>query len=247
MASTSYGTGIVHASEKAVRLYPRLSYDAIRHRGVLYLHGSTASALTVVSSNGYAQPTMLNHLADKGYPLLACDLGASLTNWYNDAEGLPRIDEAYTYAMSTLGWKAGKVHIFAASMGNVGALRWAQVNLDKVASIACAIPAYDMETARVANVTLRGQIDTAYGVTYPAPLPAGENPPDFIDDIAAAGIPWKGYYSSDDEADFVAGAIACADALDGELTSLGALGHTDAAIGAVPFAEVAAFYRAYDA
>lgn len=237
-ASTAVGR--YYAGEMDVTMWPQDLY-AQEHPGIIFCHGATARANVVLAKNGVMLARLLSKLVDAGWPLLSCDLGPTPSNWGNDAEVMPRMDDAYAYAMS-VGFKPNKVHLFVTSMGNVSGLRWAAANSEKVASIVAAIPAYDMELHRQVDGGLRTPIDSAWGTPYPAPLPAGANPPDLTLDV-----PWLGYYSSDDRSDFVSGAQDCAVALGGDVHSLGPLGHTDLAMGSIPLDEVATFYSYVEA
>lgn len=249
MSNKSSKTGGYHTGEREVVIRPRNKPTQDRY-GVIYCHGATADARVATGIAGSGQPTLLQRIADiGGYNIFVADLGSSLTNWGN-SEAMSRMDEAFTYVVSTLGFRSGKVHLIGASMGHVVNLRWTIADKTRVASITGIIPAYDMQAIRVnasgaaSNDTLKGQIDTAYSVVYPAALPAHSNPPDDIASIA--GIPYENFYASDDVTEFVAGAAAAASALSGTSTSLGALGHTDTAIGSASARTIVDFMAAHD-
>lgn len=244
MANALIQTGAYFAGQKSVLESPRIKQAG--RRPVIYLHGATANALSIKGQLGFGLARTVRQVADLGYTVLATDLGASTTNWGNDSDFMPRMDDTYTNLVTRgLISDGDPVHLLAASMGTVGALRWAQDNPTKVDALAAMIPAYDMQAHRVQNVTLRSQIDAAYSVTYPAALPAGVNPPDFIEDLVGI-LDFVCWYSSNDESAFVDGAQDLAEALGGTATSLGPLGHTDAALGAVPALDIATFFAAHD-
>ena len=83
-------------------------------------------------------------------------------------------------------------------------------------------------------------IDAAHGVTYPTALPAGYDPAANAGSITS-GV-WQFWYSTDDA--ISANVSTLATAISADLHSLGAMGHTDAAIGAVDIAAAIAFVEA---
>jgi alpha-beta hydrolase superfamily lysophospholipase len=128
------------------------------------------------------------------------------------------------------------VVLIGSSMGATAALTWAANHRADTACVVGWIPAVDLQAIRVADTGgLRASIDTAYGVTYPASLPAGTDPATLDYD----GLPIQLWTASDDEVSVNAQDIAT------DHHDLGALDHTSAAVAAVDLADVHAFISAH--
>jgi pimeloyl-ACP methyl ester carboxylesterase len=223
-----------HAAGRDVVIAPTRR-PAVALPPLVYCHGATEDAWAALGSFGSGHVALLHLFADLGRYVVACDLGASSTNWAN-SQATTCLTDAVAYAITASGYAGSKVHLLGASMGHALACRWAALNPTKVRSITGVIPAVGVQWCRDNNATLRAQIDAAHGVTYPAALPAGADPfTDAAQVATLAGIPWQGFAASDDTtAAPLANVRAWGAAVGGAVTSLGALGHTDAAIGAVP-------------
>lgn len=244
----SGGTGRYSATgttEHDLILKPRLSLLAPNaYPPIIYCHGSTESPFHIGTDTGSggAFPTMLNKIVHLGRWIFSADLGPTLTEWAS-ATSMSRMTDLYNWSKTVTGWTGAKVHIMASSMGNSTAAKWAAANPDKVYSITGFIPVTGIQWCRDNNTTLRGQIDTIYGVTYPAALPAGADP---FTDTAQVNtlktIPFLGYSASDDTlAAPLANTNAWAAIVGGESYSVGALGHTDAAQGAPDYSYIVKF------
>lgn len=176
--------------------------------------------------------------------LLSSDWGGVAT-WGNST-AISRAAAGRT-AVQTAGAASGKVGLVGVSMGGGLAINYAKSALANVSWIILVIPALDQQYARVQDTVegiagLRASIDAATGVTYPAALPANQNP---IDNAAAiTSIPILMFVCSDDD---VSTGYATFAANHGNCTTvqLGALGHTEAAVSAVNVDTVVAFIDAH--
>lgn len=222
------------ATEQDIYLRPRLlTVNPASRPPIVYCHGSTQAPAHLVGVGGPALPTMVARLVDLGWWVFAADLGPSLTQWAN-ATSMARMVDLVAWAKAVTGWTGAKVHLMASSMGHATATKYAAAHPAQVASITGMIPVTGVQWCRDNNPALRAQIDAAAGVVYPAALPAGYDP--FTDPAqiaAVAGLPWQLHAASDDVAAApLASAEAWAEQVGGEAFSVGALGHTDAAMGA---------------
>lgn len=227
-------------------LVPRLR-PAVALPPLVYCHGSSVPASIAVGFSGPGQPSLLQKICELGRYVVVCQLGASLTNWAN-AQAMACTTDAVAWAIAKSGYTGTAVHMMGVSAGHAVASRWAALNPSKVRSITGAIPVTGIQWCRDNNAQLQTAIDAAWGVSYPAPLPAGADP--FTDPAMVAtlkGIPWQGYSSTDDPtASPLANTQAWAAVVGGAAHSLGALGHTDAAIGSVPFPDMARLLYDHD-
>lgn len=234
-AASASPAGRVTAGQRDVIIQPRRPTSK---RPVVYCHGATVNALAAQGANGPGLVQLLHGLADQGRTILVTDLGTSLTNWGN-AAAMTAMTAAVDYIAP-----AGTVHLLGSSMGAATALNWTADNRARVLSVATIIPGLDLQSIRVESATIRTQIDAAWGVTYPAALPAGASPYDNQGDFT--GLPFTGWYASDDLTAFVTPPQTFATNLGGTMTSLGAVGHTDAAHTAVPVGTLESFFDTYD-
>jgi pimeloyl-ACP methyl ester carboxylesterase len=158
--STS-GVGAYVASERHVLIANRDYRADGTKRGVLYCpsHGNDATQAIAA----HYVDDVLNAVAEAGFPVLSCDLGAGGTSWGNDT-AISRFTSAKNYLQGTCGAKAGAVLVYGFSMGGLTALNWARQHPDKVAAAAFACPAVDLADIHDNN---RGgyaaEIETAYG------------------------------------------------------------------------------------
>lgn len=239
MTTTSMGRRIASPEDEVIflsRLRPVVALPL-----VIWCHYSAGSAAESLMAPTSGHGLMLRRIADNGFVVIAHDLGvAPRTNWGN-AEAQARLASVKTWGQANLPVASGGVHLIGASMGCVAALRYAHLNPASTRSVTAILPAVHMEEIRATNLTLRSAIDTAWGVTYPAPLPAGVDPWSFSGDLTS--LPYLSFTSSDD--DFTEDAIAFADAVGGTSYDLGAEGHDDQAIGVVPVDVVTDFMRTH--
>lgn len=228
--ATVLGVGRFTAAKVDSTLRPRITQAK---PAVVYCH---SAAMDGTEALGLAQLPSIGPLMRA----LATDrlvVAPTLETLWGNATSRARIDAAVAWARAN-GASAGPVVLIGASMGGCAALSWAAANPADTAGVVGIIPAVDLEAIRVSSGTLRPSIDAAYGVVYPAALPAGASPAG-----NNPGVPTQLWYATDDAVSENVPAYAAT--VGAELHGLGALGHSDAAVAAVPPASVAAFVLAH--
>jgi alpha-beta hydrolase superfamily lysophospholipase len=210
---------------------------------VVYCHGLGADPGQITGTNGQpATGKLLTTIAEAGYPIVANNHAALWGASPSDT----RVDEAVTFARTTLGAHPTKrPFIIGGSMGAATALHWAKaVGPNGVAGVIAIIPALDLEAIRTANtLSARAGIDAAWGVTWISDrvvaLPAGANAYDNTSNyLVIDGIL---FVATDDAVS--AGYSTFATNTKFQLVTVGALGHTDAAIAAVDVQQVLRFMQ----
>lgn len=157
--------------------------------------GSAGSYKNTATSPGIFR--IFNMLSDT-YAVIATDFGGVAT-WGSDVV-LTRFDSILTWAAANLpGVDVSKVYIWAQSMGNWNALRCAADRRSRVRSIVANVPVCDINDIRNRNVIgARAPIDAAWGVAYPAALPARADLLARAQAGELSGLPWLGLISSGD-------------------------------------------------
>ncbi len=124
------------------------------------------------------------------------------TNWtWGDDEMITRIDDALTYAEAQYGFNP-PYHFVGVSMGTPCAMNWAVNNLDKVRSIACMLPAVNIQEIVDDNLANTGAVAPPnvyppnHGTAYGVRPPDSHNPASYAADLS--GIPIKLWYSNND-------------------------------------------------
>lgn len=211
-------------------------------RGALYLHGANADHAACRDYANLGELHLVNAVAEL-FPVLSIDAGGP-TAMGNDT-AIARIGDAVSYLQGARGAKAGKVILIGSSMGVLGALNYARANPTKVAAVLGVIPAIDLHDIVVNDrAGLAAAANASYGGTY-SELTHGpmHNPASYA---AFFTVPTRLYYASDDAAAIPSAALAfTAACTSARAFSLGALGHTQAAIDAVPRAEVLRWLRQF--
>lgn len=197
---------------------------------VILVHGAGATALNAFTrAASFAESYLGPMVGYSGRKAVAGWFGSSLTtDPFANSTHMDCIEDAITLT------GAAKAHIWGASMGGGAAVRFASLNPTLVASIMCVIPMSDMQAMYAANRGgLRANMGTAWGVTYPTPLPTPDT--DLIGThapaVAAAGIPRRLQYSTADVLVLPAEATALAAGLGitGEVIDTTS-GHTETTI-----------------
>lgn len=200
----------------------------------VYLNGANGTASEAVGGDGLPAVGGLNwRLARDGLLVVA----PTVTQTWGNATAMSRIDQAVTYARANLGGSAAPPVMVGGSHGATGGLLYAASH--EVAAVVGFIPAVDVAFIRDNDLLgQRATIDAAWGVTHPQALPAdaivlGKDP----------GCPVQLWYSTDDP--ISTGVVDYATSVNADLHSLGALGHTDAAIAAIDTDQMLAFIAAH--
>jgi len=252
MAVLSYGVGRYATGEADVLITRRTYRPDGTRRGIIYCHGAGERAISLLNSNSNKteEAVLFQTLAEAGFPLVACDLGTGTGTTTGDSWGntnaQARVADAITWLQSPSGGgaKTGQVLMLGISMGNSTMINYAKNNPSNVAAMVGIIPVSDLDDIRNNDRnSYRSWIDTAYGVTYPAALPAGANPATSYS--GAVGIPYKTWYAADDTIVMASTVLALTAAIGGTATSVGNLGHSNAAVGAVPISAVIDFFLAH--
>lgn len=206
----------------------------IGKRGVVLVHGSGAPTQFIDPTAQPSSVALAAALASAGIPCVAAEFGGD--KWANTANVMAGIAAAKTLLHSTFPLShATQICVLGVSMGGAGAIRYAQLNPSLIAGVVGIIPAYDMkyEYANISGVA--APIEAAWGFSgignYPAAADLATNAP------SAAGIPILTGYASNDTTVPPAPVIAYHNSVGGlpdDLVNLGTLGHTDAAVGAMP-------------
>lgn len=238
--STSLTTNRVRTGEYEVVWSPRTMRAG--RCGVILLH-QQGQPLTVPS---FMYPTLSKAgdlaaaLTRAGIPAISAHMGGD--SWAN-ATAMTAIDAAWTVLKAdhpTM--RTDKVCLLGISMGGALAARYTQLHPEKVAAVVGIIPAYDPKAAYLASDNTDAEQQAAWGFSgienYPSALDLAANA------AAAHGVPILSAYASDDVLITPASVTAYHSAVGGQpanLVNVGPLGHTNAAIGAVPAATVARF------
>lgn len=228
-----------HSSVDRGRVIPTLLDSYLipkrpRYRELLiYCHGVTGDATEMLGGAGVPSlrtftRALVDH-ADGGWAMASI----SIPGTWGDVFGMSCIDAHITWMQTTFPDfvdPSKPVKIVGTSHGGSSGLTYGYTRtIDAMVGI---IPAIDQQAIRVSNVMgLRASIDPAWGVTYPAALPAGANPNTTAHKAILKFINQQLWYSSDDT---VSENIATYGAETyAELHNMGALGHTDTAVGTV--------------
>lgn len=214
-------------------------YVLVGRAPLVYCHSGAGSAYEALVNPFASMIGITKELVDgDGFAVAAPTTGAAFGNeTHRD-----RIRAAVTLAR-THGATADPPIFCCTSMGTAGAMNFAvHPDEESVACIVGFIPAFDLQHARDEDwpgSNARANIDAAWGVTYPAALPAGADPAS--NTTALADLPIQLWYANNDL--WAETIIPFGAATGAELHDLGALGHTDAAIAAVDVDAVREFIR----
>lgn len=217
---------------------------APRHRvgrpPVIHLNGVNGNGAQPWTVNG-GMLAIIKALVANGFVVISPTVSA----FWGNAAGEQRVDDALAWARAEFGCSDEPGITLGASHGAGSSLRYMMNHPDHVACAVTIIPAGDFQALRDTDplaLGLRASIDTAYGVVYPAALPAGTNPADRAADLA--GKPIQMWKASDDPVSVNMDTF-CAQLSDCELHNVGATGHTETSIAAVPPQAVVDFVQAH--
>lgn len=224
LAST-YGVGRYVAAEADYTIGSSRAWSGNKPR-LIYCHGATSTTAEVFTWP--EQVALIRDLA-QDYLVTVADLGFDT---YGNDLAATRVGEALAYQAATFG-ATGPAVLVGASMGALTAMVYALNNPANVAAVVGIIPAVDIADLYTANPSLQAAINTAYSPAYnDATHGPTHSPVQFAASIAAS-IPVALFYSSNDT-QARPGPVLAFDAArpSTSVTSVGALGHTNAAIGA---------------
>lgn len=226
--AVSTKTGSIRSGETDSLFTPgRLAPGA---HGVVLLHGSSAPS-NFTDLTHWATNMLAGLVAGSGLPCIAGEMSGQ--SFANDAV-MADIDTAVTYMANLTDVSSSRFHLIGASMGAYVGLRYATEHPERVASYTGMIPLCDLVYAYENNTLgLRAQIGTAWGVTYPTPLPARAD----VTSTASAlngVVPARFYYATDDTVIPTATVTAMAATTGGTAVNLGnAGGHNEPSIKAI--------------
>lgn len=146
--------------------------------GVVFCPGGPGDAAAWYHTPGSGHKKLVDKVAEKFPVMIMNDVGSAYGNASDRADFLAA--KAFLQAQPGV-IPTGPVGTITWSQGFNQATTVSRNNANTVACIAGITPSVDLEDLRTFNrpggsSTMRSQIDTAWGVTYPAPLPAGANP-----------------------------------------------------------------------
>lgn len=210
--------------------------------GVVLLHGQS-SPKQYMDSAQIASVRLAAALAGSGIPCIAAEMRGN--SWAN-ANGMADLELAGSKLQAEFpAIRTDKVCLVGISMGAALAARYSQLHPAAVAAVVGVIPAYDPKAIYINNDAGDAAMEAAWGfsglVNFPDALDLGPKA------ALASSVPILSGYASDDTlvpAASVTAYHAAAGGIVGNLLNVGNLGHTDAAIAAVPIATIARFLGA---
>lgn len=207
--------------------------------GVVLLHGQT-SPRQFMDSAQLASVRLAAALASAGIPCIAAEMHGN--SWANDP-AMTDITTAWGVLKTTYStMRTDKLCAVGVSMGGALATRYAQLNPASVAAVVGIIPAYDPKAIYINNNVGDAAMEAAWGFSglgaFPDALDLGTKA------ALASTVPLLTGYASNDTVVPAASVTAYHTAAGGDpanIIDLGALDHTDAAIGAMPVTTIARF------
>lgn len=176
---------------------------------------------------GLSAASLLNALVAQGY----CVVAPNVTDLFGNATAMTRISDAITWGRANLPCTTGPVAIVGASNGAIAGIQYLRQNPTLVAAVVTLICPVDLNNIRVNDISsLRASIDTAWGVTYPAALPAHADPLTDVAAYAAVGAKVQQWISTNDPLDNATTGhteTGFAANIGAEAHSAGAVGHAE--------------------
>lgn len=236
-----WNVGAYSANEGSVILVPDIPPPTGGYKIILLCHGMTNQAVTPSNQfTTYNAPNLYSiyrALLSAGYVLAGADLGivtvgtTQSDNWGN-ANSIAEMSTFLTYVRSHVpaARQTGPVAINGGSMGSLTSLQYQIANPGSVACAFHTLPVNDLNSIYQNNPSQlfsgagRASIGAAWGVVYPAALPAGSNPAT----LAAPATPLRLYYTVDDLICLPQTVVSyAAKGTNIEAISLGTGGHAD--------------------
>lgn len=230
-ASLNFGRATASIQDAIVspRLYPF-------RNPTLYLHGVGSAASEAMGAITPSVGPIIAAIADARFPVGATT--APFT-WGNTTGRNQTTDVANWLRNVHLATSDGLI-LIGASHGTTWAFNYAVANPGTVACIVALLPIADLTAVRDGDILgLRAGIDAAWGVSYPTPLPVASDP--MQNTAALSSIPIQLWYAPDDPVSVNIASFASS--TGAELNSVGALGHSDAAIAAADISSIVSFIR----
>lgn len=239
---TSAGLSRATSGDNDIFLGPVGAWSPGGLPGVLFCHGANQTCYVSRATTTTGQFALTNALGE-AFSLAITDTGGTAA-WGNNTS-IAAVGQVKTWLQGTWGAKAGKVALVGVSMGAVTALNYARANPTLVSCVVVCIPVIDLNDIVVNNRgSLAASVNTAYGGTYNDGTDGPTHSP--AQYAASFTVPTLGYYSSDDTT-AIASAVTTFDTACAAATfnSVGALGHSEAAVAAAPTSAILDFIWAH--
>lgn len=208
--------------------------------GLILLPGSGNPRAYMDTVNQPASVKLAAAVASFGIPTITCDFYG---NSWSNANAMTAITSAWTVLKAAFPlMRTDKVCLLGGSMGGGAVARWSQLNPTNTAAVVGLIPAYDTKYEYDNVAALVTPIETAWGFTGVGNFPSAAN--NLANVTPAIGIPILTYYAGNDTtvpSAGVTGYHTAAGGTGGNITNVGNLGHTDAAIAAAPISSIRDF------
>lgn len=226
------------ANEESIIWYDRQG----RHKQrplVLFCH-TTGVTTKGINHPAFGQWQVPERIASWGFCVVAGDLGVDQAaapndgrNTWGNAVARARIETIRVAMMASGMCLNAPIIIIGASMGGLNAFNYTVNNAANVRGLVTIMGVAALNTTYQANRGSAGSlIAGAHGVVFNAALPAGVDP--ILIYAPIVHKPFLAFYATDDTAVLPSETIALEAVMgkNSQLVSLGALGHTEAAIAA---------------
>lgn len=208
-------------------------------RGVVLVHGFGGGVPPQFAGGGVYASALAAGIVDAGIPCMSAEMA---DNAFANDTHMARITSAWSVLQGLSGCASDKVLLLGISMGGFATIRYASANPSTVAGALLILSGTAMLDGYNTNSGgFQAAIGTAWGVTYPTPLPAGA---DLLAECPAmlGRVPSVVYYSTVDTTitpnhvtEYAAASGAQAIVCDATF------GHSDLSIGEVPIPAVIRF------
>lgn len=230
MGAESTAFGRMTAGQYDRYFLPRINKDS---PPLVFMTGGGGTALD--------DTTSATHIVDAALALGYKVVMPSVPNLAGNATADARIDAAINYARTQLGANAQPPVLMGVSNGANCSLLYAVNHPTK--AVVGVLPPVDIQYIYVNNVMgfRTTIIEPAWGIVYPQPLPVEASAS--LNTAALSFVPQQLWYATDDAVS--TNIVPYAAATLADLRSVGALGHTDAAVLAVQAAQVSRFLQKF--
>lgn len=211
-------------------------------RGVIFSHGAGGNEAVPFGSTQSTNVSAVMREVASIYPVLSCTFTGQ-QHWGNDA-ALTALTDAVNFLKGTFGAKTGKVLLIGQSMGHLHIANWARANPSLVAGIVGILPVSDLNDLVTNNRgSTAAAINAAYGGAYSESTNGPTKNPANYAATGLVGIPWRGYYASDDTLVLPGTVTGLASSIGSTATatSLGTGGHADGPVANVDIAQLLTF------